>query len=50
MALHREVLDPSAVDETLGLLLKNQEDIEAVRGERTRVLLERALARGTRQA
>ena len=50
IALHREALDPSAVDETLGLLLKNQEDIETVRGERTRVLLERALARGTRQA
>jgi MoxR-like ATPase len=50
VALDRDTLDPAAVEETLGLLLKNQEDIEAVRGERTRVLLERALARGTRQA
>jgi MoxR-like ATPase len=50
MVLEREALGPEVVDETLGLLLKNQEDIEAVRGERTRTLLARALARGTRQA
>ena len=38
------------IEETLGLLLKNQEDIQAVRGERTRTMLARALERGTKQA
>ncbi len=50
VALNREALEPDTVDETLGLLLKNQEDIEAVRGEHTRTMLARALARGTTQA
>lgn len=50
VALNRDTLEPETVDETLGLLLKNQEDIEAVRGERTRTMLARALARGTKQA
>jgi MoxR-like ATPase len=50
VALNRDTLDAATVDETLGLLLKNQEDIEAVRGERTQVLLARALQRGTKQA
>ena len=42
VALNRTELDPSIVDETLGLLLKNQEDIETVRGERARGILGRA--------
>ena len=46
VALNRDTLDGDTIDETLGLLLKNQEDITSVRGERTRELLERALARG----
>jgi MoxR-like ATPase len=46
-ALDCESLDPSIVDETLGLLLKNQEDIESVRGEQVQMLLARALNRGT---
>ncbi len=50
VALDRDELDPEIVDETLGLLLKNQEDIDTVRGERARVMLSRALNRGTRQA
>jgi MoxR-like ATPase len=50
VALNRDTLDAETVDHTLGLLLKNQEDIEAVRGDRTRMLLARALARGTKQA
>ncbi len=49
-ALNRETLDAETIDQTLGVLLKNQEDIEAVRGERTRLLLARALERGTTQA
>jgi MoxR-like ATPase len=39
VALNKTALDPDTVDETLGLLLKNQEDIDAVRGERVRALL-----------
>jgi MoxR-like ATPase len=50
VALNRETLDADTIDQTLGVLLKNQEDIEAVRGERTRLLLTRALQRGTKQA
>jgi MoxR-like ATPase len=50
VALNREELDADTVDETLGLLLKNQEDIAAIRGDRARVMLTRALNRGTTQA
>ena len=50
VALDRDALDPQVVEETLGLLLKNQEDIQAVRGERAHVMLSRALARGTKDA
>ena len=38
-------LDADAVDETLGILLKNQEDMQAIRGERLQAILGRALAR-----
>jgi MoxR-like ATPase len=46
VALDRDELDAATVDETLGLLLKNQEDIQAVRGERVQAMLNRALAHG----
>jgi MoxR-like ATPase len=46
VALDRDELDATTVDETLGILLKNQEDIQAVRGERIQAMLNRALARG----
>lgn len=46
VALNRDELDAATVDETLGMLLKNQEDIQAVRGERLQAMLNRALARG----
>ena len=46
MALNRDELDAETIDETLGMLLKNQEDIQAVRGERIQAMLNRALARG----
>lgn len=46
VALDREELDADAIDETLGILLKNQEDIQMVRGERVQAMLGRALARG----
>jgi MoxR-like ATPase len=50
VALNRETLDAETIDQTLGVLLKNQEDIEAIRGEQSRLLLSRALQRGTTQA
>ena len=46
MALDRDELDAATIEETLGILLKNQEDIQAVRGERIQAMLNRALARG----
>lgn len=46
VALDREELDEATIDETLGMLLKNQEDIQAVRGERLQAMLNRALGRG----
>jgi MoxR-like ATPase len=45
VALDEHELDPSAVDRTLGILLKNQDDIQAVRGERVNDLLARAQLR-----
>ena len=45
VALDRTELDPATIDQTLGLLLKNQEDIQAVRGERVSELLNRAQGR-----
>jgi len=44
VALDRDVLDQHVIDETLGILLKNQEDIDAVRGERVGAMLARVLA------
>ena len=43
VALDREVLNADVIEETLGLLLKNQEDIDSVRGERIQTLLARAM-------
>src|SRR5437773_3470316 len=39
-------VEPAAIDQTLGMLLKNREDMEALRGERISDLLNRARARG----
>jgi MoxR-like ATPase len=44
-ALNRETLDISALEETLGVVLKAKDDIEAIRGERLAGLLQRALTR-----
>jgi len=44
VALNRDVLDRHVIDETLGILLKNQEDIDSVRGERVGAILARVLA------
>jgi len=45
MALDRESLDSAAIDDTLGVVLKAREDLEAVRGRRAAQLLDRATAR-----
>jgi MoxR-like ATPase len=50
VALDCHELSPATIDETLGLLLKNQEDIQSVRGEPAAAMLVRARAAGTRQA
>jgi MoxR-like ATPase len=50
VALNRDRLDARTIEETLGILLKNQEDIESIRGERLPALLNRALARGAGHA
>jgi MoxR-like ATPase len=42
VALDRDSLDPAVVEETLGVLLKAKEDIDAVRGERLAALLQRS--------
>jgi MoxR-like ATPase len=46
VALDRDELDAATIDETLGILLKNQEDIQALRGERIQAMLDRALGGG----
>jgi MoxR-like ATPase len=48
VALDRQVLDPDAVEQTLGVALKAKEDIDAVRGEALVAVLERVAARGGR--
>ena len=49
VALNQEELDPAIIDDTLGLMLKYQEDIESVRGEPVKAMLNRARHRGTRR-
>src|SRR4029078_8888754 len=50
VALDRQTLDAEAVDETLGVVLKAKEDLEAVRGRRAAELLDRAVARSPMRA
>ena len=49
VSLNENELSPSVIDDTLGVMLKYREDVEIVRGEQTRALLNRALQRGTRR-
>ncbi len=46
-ALDARALDPAAIEETLGVVLKAREDQEALRGRRAAELLERAIARAS---
>jgi hypothetical protein len=43
-ALDQETLTPAMVDDTLGVILKYQDDVEKVRGELARALVERVKA------
>jgi MoxR-like ATPase len=47
VALDREALDPDAIEETIGVVLKAREDVEALRGPNAHALLERANLRAT---
>ena len=49
LALNMRELKPEVIDDTLGIMLKYQDDIEAVRGEPARALLERSRNRGPRR-
>jgi MoxR-like ATPase len=46
VALDRQELDPSTIEQTLGIVLKNQEDIQGMRGERVSALLNKVRAHG----
>ena len=50
VALDRDILDADAIDETLGVVLKAKEDLEAIRGRRAMELLDRAIARSASRA
>ncbi len=49
LALNQTALDPQVIDDTLGIMLKYQDDIELVRGEPVRAILERSKNRGPRR-
>ena len=49
LALNARELEPEVIDDTLGLMLKYQDDIEQVRGEQVRAMLERSRNRGARR-
>jgi MoxR-like ATPase len=49
VALNQTELDAQVVSDTLGILLKQQDDIEAIRGDRLDMLLNRARTRGVRR-
>ena len=48
VALDRQELDAETIDRTLGMVLKTQEDMQSIRGERIQQMLNRAKAPGTR--
>ena len=50
VALDRDTLDADAIDDTLGVVLKAKEDLEALRGRRAQELLSRAIARSASPA
>jgi MoxR-like ATPase len=50
VALDRDTLDAAGVDETLGVVLKTREDLEALGGRRAAELFDRAVARSVTRA
>jgi len=44
VALDRHALDPAAVEDTIGVVLKSKDDLDALRGERLAALLARVPA------
>ena len=46
VALDREALEPRVVEDTLGVLLKYQDDIGRISGEPARAMLDRVQAQG----
>ena len=49
VSLNEHELRPEVIDDTLGIMLKYHEDVQAVRGEQTRALLNRAMHRGAQR-
>ena len=49
LALNQAELDPQVIDDTLGIMLKYQDDIELVWGEPVRAMLDRSRNRGPRR-
>ena len=49
LALNQTELDPQVIDDTLGIMLKYQDDIELVRGEPVREMLNRSKNQGPRR-
>lgn len=49
LALNQTELDPAVIDDTLGMMLKYQDDIESVKGEPVRAMLERSKNHGPRR-
>lgn len=49
LALNQTALDPQVIDDTLGVMLKYQDDIALVRGEPVRAMLDRSRNRGPRR-
>ena len=50
VALDRQTLDADAIDETLGVVLKAKEDLEAIRGRRAAEVFDRAVGRSLTRA
>jgi MoxR-like ATPase len=50
VALDKGALDPAAIDDTLGVVLKAKEDLAAIRGQLATEMLDRALARTSTRA
>ena len=46
LALNQTELDPAVIDDTLGMMLKYQDDIDSVKGDPVRDMLERSKNRG----